>query len=281
MVALTGARMLDFGDALPKAAREAIEAVLAQAPRGSNRVYAALVRKVWSLLIERRVDAEIRDWHALLNDVRAHLRERDAPVAERMTALADLLHESIALGRASPALAVATRPNAQRILERLAAGDGYLARRVLLDELGLRSANLSNVLTQLLAHNLVERRDRGKEAEFRITRLGRQLSGAADAPLNAPTLHTDVLALGAMLETDVFSSRSMAVELRDAVGSFEWLITPATHHGVGSVDHIVMPLRGVAGHQPYHRHQPELMSPLGRRLRPLRHPESAADASVA
>lgn len=175
MVALVDAKYLDFGDALPAAAREAIQQVLAADPRATRQVYAALARKVWSLLIEHRFDPELREWHDLLHRVRTRVRAADSAAAERMTALADLLRESISLAKTSPARAMATRPKARRILERLNDAATFVARQTLLEELEMGGSHLSNVLTQLVANNLVTRRDKGKEAEFRITEFGRQV----------------------------------------------------------------------------------------------------------
>ncbi|MEG8021339.1 hypothetical protein [Sphingomonas aerolata] len=172
MVALVRSRPLDFGAALPEAAREAIRGLLATDPRATRRVYSALARKVWSLLVERRFDAEIRDWHALLHGVKVHIRSSDAVAAERLTALADLLRESISLAETSPAREVATRPRARRILELLQKNDSFVPRRVLMEMLGLKSSHLSNIVTQLVVHGLINRRENGKEAEFRITPLG-------------------------------------------------------------------------------------------------------------
>ncbi|AQR72908.1 hypothetical protein [Sphingomonas sp. LM7] len=206
MVALTQARGLDFAAASPEAARTAIREALADEPKAARRVYAALAYKVWSLLVERRFDAEIRDWHALLHQVKTHIRSEDMAAAERVTALADLLRESISLSETSPAREVARRPNARRILEMLAKEDGLVPRRKLLDALGLRSANLSNVLTLLLAHNLVERRDKGKEAEFRLTRFGRQMLESEEKPTAksaTQALVQDVDLLARLLGTDM------------------------------------------------------------------------------
>lgn len=178
MAAVTRVPALDFAGELPDAARGAIQALLEAEPKGARKVYAALARKVWSLLVERRFDDELRDWHELIHSVKAHIRAADGAAAERLAALADLLRESISLAQTSPARAVASRPRARRVLEVLEAARSFVARRVLLEELVIGSSHLSNVLTQLVAHDLVDRRDRGKEAEFRITALGRQLIGA-------------------------------------------------------------------------------------------------------
>lgn len=178
MAAVTRVPPLNFAGELPDSARSAIQAVLEAEPKGTRKVYAALARKVWSLLVERRFDDELRDWHELIHGVKSHIRAADAVAAERLAALADLLRESISLAQTSPACAVAARPRARRILEVLETARGFIARRVLLEELAIGNSHLSNVLTQLVAHDLVDRRDRGKEAEFRITALGRQLIGA-------------------------------------------------------------------------------------------------------
>lgn len=184
MVALVRTPSLDLGDALPEAARLAIRQLLADDPRAARRVYAALARKIWTLLIERRFDPEIRDWHSLLNAVKAKVRSGDMAAAERITALADLLHESINFAEISPAREMAERPRSRAVLEALAKDKGFIRRRALLKTLGIGSSNLSNVLTHLAAHSLVERRENGKEAEFRLTRLGRELSGGSGDAAN-------------------------------------------------------------------------------------------------
>lgn len=178
MAAMTRIPALDLAGELPAGARGAIQALLEAEPKGARKVYAALARKVWSLLVERRFDDELRDWHELIQSVKAHIRAADGAAAERLAALADLLRESISLAQTSPARTVANRPRARRILEVLESARGFVPRRVLLKELAIGNSHLSNVLTQLVAHDLVDRRDSGKEAVFRITALGRQLIGA-------------------------------------------------------------------------------------------------------
>ncbi|MCV0387867.1 MAG: hypothetical protein K5821_15975 [Nitrobacter sp.] len=189
MPAATQSKSLDFAGSLPKESRHAIEALLASEPKASRKIYAALAHKVWSLLVERRFDDEIRDWHDLINGARARIRATDAVSAERLTALADLLRESISLAQTSPAHTVANRPRARSILDMLDQAGRYVARRDLLAELQLGSSHLSNVLTQLSAHALIERRGKGKEAEYRITHLGRQLIGG-DGVRDDPVLQS-------------------------------------------------------------------------------------------
>lgn len=178
MPAITRLQTLDLAGDLPSEARAAIKSLLESEPRATRKVYAALARKVWSLLVERRFDDEIRDWHDLVRGVKARISETDDAAAERLTALGDLLRESISVAQTSPAREVANRPRARSILGALDKTRAYMPRRKLLAELEIGSSHLSNILTQLVAHNLVDRQGVGKEAEFRITNLGRQLIGA-------------------------------------------------------------------------------------------------------
>lgn len=178
MAAITRSQTLDLAGNLPSEARAAIKSLLESEPAATRKVYAALARKVWSLLVERRFDDEIRDWHDLVRGVKARINETDDAAAERLTALGDLLRESISLAQTSPAREVANRPRARSILGVLDKARAYVPRRKLLAELGIGGSHLSNVLTQLVAHSLVDRRGVGKQAEFRITNLGRQLIGA-------------------------------------------------------------------------------------------------------
>lgn len=178
MAALVDTGSLDLAGESPGKAREAIKALLAAEPGAGRKVYAALAHKVWSLLVERNFDAELRDWHHLVLRAQTRVRGEDSVAAERMTVLADFLSESISFAESSPVHEMARRPQAWRILSHLASFGGFVARRDLLDALGLKSSHLSNVLTQLLAHGLVERQGRGREAEYAITALGRKAIGA-------------------------------------------------------------------------------------------------------
>src|SRR4051794_1040598 len=131
MAEKTRIRRADFAGRAPDEARAAIAEILASEPTATRKIYAGLAHKVWSLLIERRLDGEVRDWHGLLLGVRGTIRASDDAAAERLTALADLLRESLSLAETSPLREVARRPHAWRILGRLADTDGFLPRQTL------------------------------------------------------------------------------------------------------------------------------------------------------
>lgn len=193
MVALAKRPNLDFGGIEPNDAREEVRTLLRAEPKATRRVYAAFARKVWSLLIERRLDDEIRDWHQLVHAVGGHVRASDSGSAERLEALGDLLRESISLADSSPALAVLRRPQARRLVALLKKSDGFVPRRALLAELGIKTSHLSNIIAQLSAHSLIERLEDGKEAAFKLTPRARELLGdAPDAPHSTERLLAEV-----------------------------------------------------------------------------------------
>ncbi len=196
MAVLNRRMRLDFSADGPSEARATIRDTLQVEPQSTRKVYAALAHKVWTLLIDRRFDDEIRDWHSVLQGVRGAIALRDQTAAERIVALSDLITESISFGETSSARQLAERPQARRILNMLGQTGDFVPRRRLLADLGIKSAHLSNVLTQLSAHSLIARRDRGKEAEFWLTQHGRELIGA-DAVGTGTSMAAMMEAIGA------------------------------------------------------------------------------------
>ncbi|TCM07463.1 hypothetical protein [Sphingomonas sp. PP-CC-3G-468] len=179
-------RRLDLAAETPESARIAIRSLLESEPAGTRKVYAALAHKVWSLMVERRLDAEIRDWHVLLENVRAFIRPKDEAGAERITALADLVRESISFANANPVPDIARRPVARSILDLLLGHEGPIPRMDLLAASGIKTSHLTNVLTQLAARGLIDRIDRGKNVEVALTPLGRQVARGEDPAATAP-----------------------------------------------------------------------------------------------
>lgn len=180
-------RRLDLAVETPDGARIAIRNLLEAEPAGTRKVYAALAHKVWSLIVERRFDAEIRDWHGLLENVRAFIRSRDDAGAERITALADLIRESISFADANPVPDIAKRPVARSILDLLIKQEEPILRMDLMAALGIKTTHLSNILTQLAAHGLIDRIERGKHVEVALTPLGRRVARGEDSAAVAPS----------------------------------------------------------------------------------------------
>jgi predicted transcriptional regulator len=173
---------LDFSDDAPDSARAEIKKILAQEPAATRKVYAALAHKVWTLLVERQLGSELRDWHVLLQALRSHFALYDQAAAERMVALSDLVRQSIHLAETSPAADLAKRTHAKRILHSLGTRDGPVLRQELLDALKIKGQHLSNILTQLIANDLIRRETRGKAAAFSLTKLGQEIVGKEYPP---------------------------------------------------------------------------------------------------
>ena len=183
---------LDFSDRAPNEARAEIKTLLDREPKSTRRVYAALAHKIWSLLIERRLDSEIRDWHVLLQAMRSYFSAHDEVAAERVVALSDLLRESIVLSETNSAADLAKRAHANRILNLLSERKDSVLKREIMEELNISGQNLSNVLTKLSGNDLIRRETRGKEAAFRLTRLGREIIGKEP---EVDALHVSIMAL--------------------------------------------------------------------------------------
>lgn len=168
---------LDLSEQKPAEARSAIRTFLEDEPGGTRKVYAALLHKIWSLLTEQRLDSEVRGWHVLVQNVRSAIAPRDQAGAERMVVLSDLLRESIHFAESNPVRQLIERPHHKRLLAILAVSGTYVRRQDLQAELGIKTAYLSNIMSDLAKHNLVERRECGKETELRLSLRGKELLG--------------------------------------------------------------------------------------------------------
>jgi DNA-binding transcriptional ArsR family regulator len=177
------------------AARDAVWRAL-DTHEGARHAYAALCRWTWRIMVERRLDEELRSWHRLLLDAaaklagsaaaavsrpRARARLDPAAVAERLRALADIVRLSVDAAAASVPAELSQRAHVREILSTLADSDGeHVERERIREALGLGDANLSRVLTLMTANGLVERLPRGKVASFRATQRGLALVAAPD-----------------------------------------------------------------------------------------------------
>lgn len=176
----------------PTAARKVIAAALERDDEGSvSIVYDALRTLVWRLLIERRLDADLRGWFNLLKQARGAFTHKGYPGAERFGVLAELVSESIGFAEANQLDTLLRRAHVREVLvvlRQIAAtrSDPVVPRAELLRRTGLRDANLSRILRTLIMHGLVERRADGRRAGFELTEAGR--SAITDVPDHATQL---------------------------------------------------------------------------------------------
>ncbi|MEW6122976.1 MAG: hypothetical protein AB1698_10220 [Pseudomonadota bacterium] len=173
---------------------------------GCREAYAALSRWAWRVMVEHRVDDELRAWHRLLGDVAARMasvapsetptptRLEPAAAAERIRALADLVRLSVEASDAADLTTLMGRTHVPELLRLLAkTPDAALPRETIKAELGLGNANLSRVLTLLVMNGLIERRTAGKAAAFQITSRGLETIGVKPPRFTRPSRHKMVV----------------------------------------------------------------------------------------
>lgn len=168
-------------------ASEAGELILSLLEEKSDfsSVYEALVRWTWIALAERRCDNDLRIWHRVFRDVSSKVSHMSIEevgqgsltpfqAAERLRALSDLVKVSISLEDRPDAKRMLSRAHVSSILQVLAQKVGAgMGRSELQHKLGLKTANLSRILTLLVVSGMVEREPHGRSASFRITEFGK------------------------------------------------------------------------------------------------------------
>ncbi|WP_334162687.1 hypothetical protein [Phenylobacterium sp.] len=179
---------LSYLHANPAEAAKAIRAAL-KANVDPDTLYRALRGVTWRLLTERRYDGDARAWLDLMRRTGAHLRGANPEAALKLGALSDLLFESVQFGQHEPVEDILSRAHVRQLLGILKAGEQRKA--VLAARLRLKGPNLSRVLSLVQSANLVERTTLGKEAIFRLSRLGEELAATLPAPADRPPRRVD------------------------------------------------------------------------------------------
>ena len=136
--------------------------------------YLALRAFAWKALDQRRRDPELREWDDLLCAAATLMAQHGQPaLAERLTALHELLGESVAVSETLVAQDITRRQHvAERRCDFLASKGGQANRSAIGAQLSLGQANLTRVLNLMLAAGLIERTTLGKEAVFSLSRTG-------------------------------------------------------------------------------------------------------------
>jgi DNA-binding MarR family transcriptional regulator len=162
-------------DASPAQAREVLLSIFGQpTPDLLRDVYLALRAWVWKALDQRRRDSDLRAWNDSLGAASTLMAQHGQPsLGERITALHELLSESIGVGETLGAVDVTQRQHVAEVLDFLAASGGQANRSAIGERLGLGQANLTRVLNLMSMAGLVERSRLGKEAIFALSRAGR------------------------------------------------------------------------------------------------------------
>lgn len=169
-----GLNTIARAEASPAQAREALLAVFGQpSPELLQDAYLALRAWVWKALDQRRRDPELREWDDILRAATSLTAQHGQPaLAERLTALHELLSESIAVGEALAVQDITRRQHVAEVLDFLASNGGQANRSAVGAHRSLGQANLTRVLNLMMAAGLIERTTLGKEAVFSLSRTG-------------------------------------------------------------------------------------------------------------
>jgi hypothetical protein len=165
-------------DASPAQARQTLLAIFGQpTPDLLRDAYIALRAWTWKALDQRRRDAELRDWTDIIGAASSLMVKHGQPLlGQRLTALNELISESVAVGERHEVLDVTRRQHVAETLAFLAQNGGRTNRVAIGERLGLAQANLTRVLNLMLAAGLLERTTHGKEAIFALSRAGMDAS---------------------------------------------------------------------------------------------------------
>jgi DNA-binding MarR family transcriptional regulator len=175
-----GLEALAAGDLDVGAARRAVRQAIAAGGCLPSEVYDTLRYATWRMMRAREVPEDIVEWHDLYTHAAALLQHCKRPdLAERLTALADLVAQTGRFADRQPLKDVLGRQHVASLLSRLENEGGKALRSILKDVSGLADANLSRVLGILSAYGLIRRRRLGKEAEIELTEAGHAAADAA------------------------------------------------------------------------------------------------------
>jgi hypothetical protein len=139
----------------------------------ASQVVAVLRSWTWKALDRRRRDSSLREWVDLLNRVEAFLADRFEALAAKIDTLVELLHESIAVAELSTPEKLLRRKHVAEILSALKCHQGeWIERAALMDELALKPANTTRLMSLLIDIGWVEQVITGREAEYRLSAEG-------------------------------------------------------------------------------------------------------------
>ena len=171
---VAGLNSIARAEASAAQARETLLAVLGQPSEELLQdAYLALRAFAWKALDQRRRDPELREWDDLLCAAATLMAQQGQPaLAERLTALHELLSESVAVSETLAAQDITRRQHVAEVLDLLASKGGQANRSAIGAQLSLGQANLTRVLNLMSAAGLIERTTLGKEAVFSLSRGG-------------------------------------------------------------------------------------------------------------
>lgn len=189
--------------------------------------YEALRSVVWQIVSSRSEDPEARGWADVVLRVRQLVRTQGRSEAERLTALYDMLDQTIRFAERRHVRRAVHGKHVSSILGRILQGGGSVARIDLAAATGLKDANLSRILSNLVAEGLVERRFSGREVFLSLTPAGRlEAAGKPRGRVASAGSPAGALVAGAVrgsaarsIVSDLFPSTGASMAVWDGSGS--------------------------------------------------------------
>jgi len=190
----------------PSEALVRLRALLAEArgpavAEAAETAYETLRSVVWQHVSSRSGGDEPRAWADVVLRIRQSLRHAGSPVAERLTVLYDMLDQTVRYRELADVRGAATGHNVDAILAHLKAHGGTSSRAAIAEATGLRSSNLSRILSNMCADGLVDRATRGREVDVSLAAEGRRRVGRIEEV--HPRMPAEALVSGAAARVTV------------------------------------------------------------------------------
>ncbi|MGE8131497.1 DUF7343 domain-containing protein [Methylobacterium sp. NPDC080182] len=165
------------GEALQRLRALLTDVECSNVEEAAETAYEALRSVVWQFVSGRAEGDEPRAWADVVLRVRQSLRLKGSPIAERLTTLYDMLDQTVRFGELATVRRSTTGANVAAILKCIQEHGGEARRGLIAEKTGIRSSNLSRILSNMCAEGLISRASRGREVVVSIAPEGRRRLG--------------------------------------------------------------------------------------------------------
>ena len=168
---------LALGDVTLEQGASTVRAILARLTfEKSHELYEALRSWLWKSLESRRRDDELSGWLDVFSRASSGIEGHSKDLAVKLEAFMELLQASIMTSHAAEGRDPLERKHVRAALRLIYRGGGRIRRKELMEELRLKAANLSRVMTPLQDDGFVMREVEGREVLYRLTMKGTELA---------------------------------------------------------------------------------------------------------
>lgn len=164
------------GETTARQAHDVISPLLSSGDEGQVRKACTALRAwTWKALNERRRDSDLRVWYNHLKGYAAFLEESDPEHSIRLSVLCELIYESVSVAEVIPVQELLKRQHPAAIMLALSnAGLDGMKRSALAEAMEMKPANLSRIVSLLVANGLIERDGFTDEVSYTISAHGQR-----------------------------------------------------------------------------------------------------------